>query len=176
MLKYYRILDIPPGVSEAEVKKAYRKKAQKYHPDKNSSDDAQKKFLAIQEAYQVLTSPPKTVRKKYSAEEMADAIEKRFKHEERERLKEKIRKMRQQEHQNVLNSPLYKFFVRFKRFMAYLTLGVAANMILTPIVTFFLEVDSPYFEWKRIFYFLLIMLLGGLFMVGGIYMIRHPEK
>ena len=35
MLKYYRILDLKPGVSESEVKKAYRKKAQEYHPDKN---------------------------------------------------------------------------------------------------------------------------------------------
>jgi len=157
MLKYYRILEIPPGVSEAEVKKAFRKKAQKYHPDKNDSEAAKLKFLAVQEAYKVLTSPSVKERKRYSAEEMADAIEKRFKDEERERLKEKI-------------------IVKFKRLVAYLTVGIAAYMILTPIVTFFIEVDSPYFEWKRSFYFLLIMLLGGLFMVGGIYMIKHPEK
>ena len=176
MLKYYRILDLKPGVSEAEVKKAYRKKAQEYHPDKNKSADAKDKFLAIQEAYQVLTSPPAPKKKRYSPEDLADELEKRFKNEERERLKEKIRIKRQEEHQKMLNSPLYKFFVRFKRVVSYLTVGIAANMILTPIITFLFEVDSPFFEWKRCFYLLLIMLLGGLFLVCGIYMLRHPEK
>lgn len=176
MLKYYRILDLKPGVSEAEVKKAYRKKAQEYHPDKNKSEDAKDKFLAVQEAYQVLTSPPALKKKRYSPEDLANELEKRLKNEERERLKEKLRKKRQEEQQKLVNSPIYKIFVKFKRLVSYLTVGIAINMILTPIITYIMEFDSPFFEWKRGFYLLLITLLGGLFLVGGIYMIRHPEK
>tara|TARA_B100001093_G_scaffold294215_2_gene280625 strand:+ start:1767 stop:2492 length:726 start_codon:yes stop_codon:yes gene_type:complete len=58
--QYYKILDISSSASDAELKKAYRKMAMKYHPDKLSelSEAQQKmgkeKFLKIQEAYEAL--------------------------------------------------------------------------------------------------------------------------
>ena len=50
---YYKILGIERGASEEEVKKAYRKLAHKYHPDKSGGDE--KKFKEINEAYQILS-------------------------------------------------------------------------------------------------------------------------
>lgn len=56
---YYRVLGIPKGASDDEIKKAYRKQALRYHPDKNKSPEAEDKFKEIAEAYDVLSDAKK---------------------------------------------------------------------------------------------------------------------
>lgn len=57
---YYSILGISRGADESELKKAYRKLAMKYHPDRNPDDkEAEKKFKEINEAYDVLKDEQK---------------------------------------------------------------------------------------------------------------------
>ena len=52
---YYDILGINKSSSDAEIKKAYKKLAMQYHPDRNKGDKkAEEKFKEINEAYQVL--------------------------------------------------------------------------------------------------------------------------
>ena len=57
---YYKVLGIDKDASESEIKKAYRKSAIKYHPDKNPGDkDAEAKFKQAAEAYEVLGNSDK---------------------------------------------------------------------------------------------------------------------
>ena len=57
---YYEVLGLQKGASEDEIKKAFRKMAMKYHPDRNPGDkEAEEKFKEINEAYSVLSDPDK---------------------------------------------------------------------------------------------------------------------
>ena len=63
-IDYYKVLEVTKTATEAEIKKAYRKLARKYHPDLNPNDkEAEKKFKEINEANEVLSNAEN--RKKY---------------------------------------------------------------------------------------------------------------
>jgi len=57
---YYQVLDVPKNATEADIKKAYRRLAMKYHPDRNPEDqEAEDKFKEAKEACEVLTDAQK---------------------------------------------------------------------------------------------------------------------
>jgi molecular chaperone DnaJ len=57
---YYSILELQPSATQPEIKKAYRRLAQQFHPDKtNNNSYAAVQFTEIKEAYEVLTNPAK---------------------------------------------------------------------------------------------------------------------
>ena len=56
---YYEVLGVSRSDSEEEIRKAFRRKAMEYHPDRNKNPDAEEKFKEINEAYQVLSDSSK---------------------------------------------------------------------------------------------------------------------
>ena len=59
--KYYDLLGLKPNASDNEIKKAYKKSALRWHPDKNrdNPEEASKKFQEISQAFEVLSDPQK---------------------------------------------------------------------------------------------------------------------
>ncbi|MDA0734045.1 MAG: molecular chaperone DnaJ [Chloroflexi bacterium] len=58
-LDYYEVLGVPKSDSEENIRRAFRKKAMEYHPDRNKNPGAEEKFKDINEAYQVLSDSKK---------------------------------------------------------------------------------------------------------------------
>lgn len=56
---YYEVLGVPRGATAEQIKRAYRKKAMQVHPDVTDDPDAEEKFKAVNEAYEVLSDPQK---------------------------------------------------------------------------------------------------------------------
>lgn len=56
---FYAVLGVPRNASTDDIKKAYKKQARIFHPDKNKNQGAEEKFKLVSEAYKVLTDPNK---------------------------------------------------------------------------------------------------------------------
>src|SRR3954464_4929612 len=56
---YYDALGVPRDASEEDIRRAYRRLARQYHPDINKASDAEDRFKAVSEAYEVLRDPEK---------------------------------------------------------------------------------------------------------------------
>jgi curved DNA-binding protein CbpA len=88
---YYSILELPANSSEAEILRAYRRLAKKYHPDVNKSPDAQNNFIEITEAYEYLISNIKN-------RNLREWKDKEYRYNENlEKFREEIRKKAQQQ-------------------------------------------------------------------------------
>ena len=78
-LDFYDVLGVGRDASQDEIKRAFRKLAFKYHPDRNKMADAEERFKEISEAYAILSDPKK--RQQYDAQGF-EGIKQQYKQED----------------------------------------------------------------------------------------------
>ncbi len=97
--QYLRVLDVPPDATEQQIKRAYRRLAKRYHPDRSTDPLDHERFLEITEAYRFLTEPEFTPppRPAYAPDSFAEEYERRrqaarhfAQHQAEERLRQRL--------------------------------------------------------------------------------------
>lgn len=71
-LDYFEVLEIEKSASQDEIKRAYRRLASKFHPDRNKTEDAVERFQNIQASYDIISDPQK--RKQYIEQEYTEVM------------------------------------------------------------------------------------------------------
>jgi len=85
--KYFEILGLSPTTDKSVIKKAYRKLAFQYHPDKNDSENAQAKFIEITDAYEIVIGEKQVPQSKANRTNQQPQTNQYSKSEKKERIK-----------------------------------------------------------------------------------------
>ncbi len=179
--KYYKILDLPYGASQEQIKKAYRKKAKHLHPDVSNSPESSAKFQEVHKAYLALTSNEqptdlglKTKKYKYTPKAPTDPKEYKWWYQE---TRKKAREYRSQQNEKYSNDPTYIAFRKKQRKLAYL-LGALLFFILgAPLVFGTVYIFSENIDLELWLGFAVIYLCSFIiFFIGRKRSLRGPYK
>lgn len=161
----YKILGLQPNAGKAEVKKAYRRLAKKYHPDINPTASGAEKFLEITRAYDDLTGGMIIPFKRDRSYARADEILRKERQKARERAQER-EKAQEEADRRFRESGWYDLMLLSKYLLHFLALAGSIVAVVVPFVLAF--VIEPMVLVATI-YFVVI----GAFGIWHIYTHRH---
>lgn len=130
--KYYQVLRLPPGSSDAEIKSAYRTLAKMYHPDVSGTGDTRASFIRVNEAYEILMKRDAMVQEaiKRSRRKNADP---RRKNATPNNPRARASTHADMKYEEFVKSPLYRTAMVMNSAFDYVFLAAGVLMIIAPI-------------------------------------------
>ena len=166
--KYYRVLGLPNGADDSEIKSAYRKLAKRYHPDVSGSAGTRADFIRVNEAYEVLMKRDAMVQEAIKRSR-ARAESRRHRNPTPKNPRERAEAHANMRYDDFVKTPLYKTAMGMDSAFDYIFIFAGALMILAPIFGYVMETIRPENPNKEPeFHFLPIFLVCA-FLYGMIY-------
>lgn len=138
---YYSILGVRQGASDEEIRKAYRRKAMEYHPDRNHAEGAQEMFIRITEAYEYLTSHP---RGRSITREEAEKNYKAWVDYRQAEARKRAEAYSRTTYSTFKKSPIYKSTTVIDGTMVFLGLALAVTVIFMTIFGYSYRMKHAY--------------------------------
>lgn len=176
IVRYYRILGLEPGARIDDIKKAYRRCAQKYHPDLNKSPSAVEFFIESTEAYQFLLAYH---RRKSSATIENSTLIQEWERNKKEQARRTAYAHARKRYNNFVNSDLYKSTRILDKTRFYIGIIVALLIIILAINGYIgrLKMVDMGFEKPTLAGFLFLIFIGLLFLaVSLLYLYNYYSK
>ena len=173
MKNYYRILDLEPSASEADIKQAYRRLAKQWHPDVNGAAQARMRFIEVNEAYEFLMDPRR--RDLYSRRTTIDERErlrremlyKQWVAQQQQQARNKAQRYAERPMDEFVNSPIYKAAMRVSHVYNYIFIAVGIIITFGPGIKY-LMMTAEELEERQVTTASVVtpMIMGALFTYG----------
>jgi hypothetical protein len=173
--KYYQVLQLPSGASEAEIKSAYRKLAKLYHPDVSGSVHTRTKFIQVNEAYEILMKKDALVLEALQRQKAKDQQKRRKKPVPRN-PQERASSYADMSFEEFAKSPLYRTAMAMDSAFDYIFLFAGILMILGPVFGYFAQLYDAKDSSEEPEFHLLPIFLGAGFIYGLWYFLFKSKR
>ncbi|HKK38609.1 MAG TPA: J domain-containing protein [Cryomorphaceae bacterium] len=173
--KYYRVLHLPPGASDADIKSAYRTLAKKYHPDVSGTTETRGNFIRVNEAYEILMKRDAMV---------AEAIQRKRKKNADPRRKTatpnnpraRASTHADMKYEEFVKSPLYRTAMVMNNAFDYVFLAAGIIMVIAPIFGYIRDSLKPQKPGLEAEFHFLPIFLGIGFLYGLWYFLFNSKR
>ncbi len=168
MSHHHQLLGIPINAGKETIKRAFREKAKKYHPDRNHSLSAKDNFIHIHQSYKYLMDnhgKPNAFKQRYKSQATTSREEQARKAQERAAKLAKMRYEQFRKEEEAFRNSSFAWFYKLIYFITYILLLMVAVIIGT--IPFFAGINEGWFSF---------FILAPIFFFGTFAMIQKATK
>lgn len=173
--KYYRVLQVPVGASDAEIKSAYRTLAKKYHPDVSGTNDTRISFIRVNEAYEILMKRDAMVQEAIQRNRKKNANPRR-KNPTPNNPRTRASSHADMKYEEFVKSPLYRTAMVMNSAFDYVFLAAGIIMVIAPIFGYVRDTLKPKKAGEEAEFQLLPIFLGIGFLYGLWYFLFKSKR